>query len=468
MYGGQGRARALSWAAGLRQGPTRAAFVVGTIAVLVGALVSGARQPSVDMLATAAVPPAGLAPDASAPAPPPVHLPHPSGRAVRAPASSSKVSPLPSHPDAQGIPAVALEAYQRAAVVIDSADTSCQLGWTLLAGIGQVESDHGQVGGSRLDRDGVARPSIIGPRLDGRHGTSLVRDTDAGRLDGDRRFDRAVGPMQFLPSTWAAVAVDGDADGRRDVQDIDDAALGSAVYLCADHGDLSTRAGQEAALLRYNHSRAYVVRVLAIARDYRRSSTQLPSSRINARSVSLDQSARHGRHHGHHRRHHPGGPGTDSPGPGSPQPTPPPTGGPSPTPPGTPGGGNPTPPGNPGYPGNPDEPPVIPDPLPAELADLTPAQVEAYDDAWATCDDDLTPGWSTQTYVVATLTQCLADQLGVPADDPELAVFLQWLAGTQDPAVAYPSPSPSQDPSPSPDPASPDPASPDPTTPTGQ
>src|SRR4029077_20432992 len=101
----------------------------------------------------------------------------------------------------------------------------------------------------------------------GKHGVSSIGDTDAGRLDGDHRFDRAVGPMQFLPSTWAAVAVAGAGDGRRDPQDTDDAALGSAVYLCADDNDLSTGAGAKAAVYGYNHSEAYVARVLAIARD---------------------------------------------------------------------------------------------------------------------------------------------------------------------------------------------------------
>ncbi len=99
-----------------------------------------------------------------------------------------------------------------------------------------------------------------------------MRDTDAGALDGDKRFDRAVGPMQFLPSTWAVVAVDGDDDGKRNVEDINDAALGSAVYLCAGNGDLSTKAGAEAALLRYNHSKAYVAKVMAIAGALRLSS----------------------------------------------------------------------------------------------------------------------------------------------------------------------------------------------------
>ena len=145
---------------------------------------------------------------------------------------------------AQAIPEAALAAYQRAAVVIDTADPSCHLDWALLAGIGQVESDHGQVGRqpSRQPRAWrTLRSSARGSTA--RHGTSVVRDTDAGRLDGDKRFDRAVGPMQFLPSTWAVVAVDGDDDGKRNVEDIDDAALGSAVYLCAGNGDLSTTAG---------------------------------------------------------------------------------------------------------------------------------------------------------------------------------------------------------------------------------
>src|ERR1700712_5570226 len=290
MYGGHGRARVSSWADGLRRGPVRAGLSVSVITVLVGALLTGGREPSVAMLASAATgsPPAAQAPTIAAPSTrPPVDPPAPSGRQVPAPASSSKPGPLMSMPDVQGIPAVALEAYQRSAVVIDSADPTCQLDWSLLAAIGQVESDHGQVGGSHLDRNGVARPGIVGPRLDGHHGTSVVRDTDAGRLDGDRRFDRAVGPMQFLPSTWAAVAVDGDADGRRDVQDIDDASLGSAVYLCADHGDLATRAGRQAAVLRYNHSQAYVDRVLAIAHDYRSSAGLVPATELDVRPVQV-------------------------------------------------------------------------------------------------------------------------------------------------------------------------------------
>ena len=268
--------------------PARAGLSATVVAVLAAAFVAGGRQPSREVLATAAVPAAPSVDRADdRPGPPS----RPDGRAVHNPASPSQPGPDRPSTRASGIPQVALTAYQRSAAVIDAADPSCRLDWSLLGAIGQVESDHGQVGGSRLNGHGVAHPAIIGPRLDGRHGTSLVRDTDAGRLDGDRRFDRAVGPMQFLPSTWAAVAVDGDGDGRRDVQDIDDAALGSAVYLCADHDDLATKAGKRAALLRYNHSHAYVATVLAIAHALHTSSQFLPSTDISVRSVSVQRSA---------------------------------------------------------------------------------------------------------------------------------------------------------------------------------
>jgi hypothetical protein len=166
------------------------------------------------------------------------------------------------------VPARALEAYQRAASVIDQADPSCHLAWPLLAAIGRVESDHGRSGGSELALDGTARPPILGPPLDGRQGTARVIDTDHGTMDGDAGVDRAVGPMQFIPSTWGAVAVDADSDGRRDPQDIDDAALAAAVFLCAGHEDLSTAPGQRAAVLRYNHSPSYVQVVLATMTRY--------------------------------------------------------------------------------------------------------------------------------------------------------------------------------------------------------
>jgi hypothetical protein len=95
-----------------------------------------------------------------------------------------------------------------------------------------------------------------------------VRDTDGGLFDGDARFDRALGPMQFIPSTWSVVGVDADGDSRRNPQDIDDAALATAVYLGSGPEDLSTHAGQRAAAYRYNHYIGYVRLVLTVAREY--------------------------------------------------------------------------------------------------------------------------------------------------------------------------------------------------------
>ncbi|WP_272902654.1 lytic murein transglycosylase [Nocardioides sp. WS12] len=166
------------------------------------------------------------------------------------------------------IPAVALASYQRAATVMAAADESCGIAWPVLAAIGKVESDHASTGNSVLQDDGVAKPGIIGVRLDGSRSTAQISDTDGGRYDGDKSFDRAVGPMQFIPSTWGVVGVDADGDGQRNPQDIDDAALAAAVYLCSGTGDLSTPAGLRPALLRYNNSGLYAETVLAIADSY--------------------------------------------------------------------------------------------------------------------------------------------------------------------------------------------------------
>ncbi|MGO2112185.1 MAG: murein transglycosylase, partial [Pseudoclavibacter sp.] len=99
---------------------------------------------------------------------------------------------------APGIPERALTAY--AAADIWAADTlGCAAGWNTLAGIGWVESHHGSLQGGAIDADGVARPSIVGIPLDGKNGTMAIPDTDGGELDGDTTWDRAVGPMQFIP-----------------------------------------------------------------------------------------------------------------------------------------------------------------------------------------------------------------------------------------------------------------------------
>ena len=168
------------------------------------------------------------------------------------------------------LPSSALMAYQRAATVINASDPGCRVSWEHIAAIGKVESDHGRYGGSSLDRSGLAVPAILGIALDGTRHTRKIRDTDAGQYDRDTRWDRAVGPMQFIPSTWSVVGVDADGDGIRNPQDIDDAALATAVYLCSGDDDLSTDNGRVAATLRYNHSNRYVALVLATADGYTR------------------------------------------------------------------------------------------------------------------------------------------------------------------------------------------------------
>ncbi|NYG57153.1 membrane-bound lytic murein transglycosylase B [Nocardioides daedukensis] len=166
------------------------------------------------------------------------------------------------------IPARARAAYQRATLVMADASSTCRMSWPLLAAVGRVESDHGRHGESRFDAEGVASPGVYGGVLDGSGGTRRIADTDAGALDDDTRFDRAVGPMQLLPGTWSVVAVDGDGDGQRNPQDIDDAALAAAVYLCRSGDDLSTAEGQRAALLRYNRSSSYAEAVMQVMRSY--------------------------------------------------------------------------------------------------------------------------------------------------------------------------------------------------------
>ncbi len=168
------------------------------------------------------------------------------------------------------LPGPAAYAYTFASSALEEAEPGCGLRWSLLAAIGRIESDHGRSGSSRLGDQGVVSPAMRGARLDGSRGTSIVRDTDAGDLDGSARFDRAIGPMQLLPSTWGVVGVDADGDGKRDPDDIDDAALGAAVLLCGAPGRLTTDGGLAEALERYNAAPGYAAAVTELEREYRR------------------------------------------------------------------------------------------------------------------------------------------------------------------------------------------------------
>jgi transglycosylase-like protein with SLT domain len=106
-----------------------------------------------------------------------------------------------------------------------AAATCPGLPWAVVAAVGEVESHHGRL-------------------------TSRSR---AG----------ALGPMQFLPGTWKAYATDGDHNGTRDVNNPADAIATAAKLLCVNGG--GDRATLATAVWNYNHSWAYVVRVLNVA-----------------------------------------------------------------------------------------------------------------------------------------------------------------------------------------------------------
>lgn len=175
------------------------------------------------------------------------------------------------------VPEAALRAYRNAARTLGETKPGCQIPWTLLAAIGRVESDHGRYGGATLGQDGVSRPEILGVPLNGEGPVAAIRDTDHGRLDHDKVWDRAVGQMQFIPSTWAVVGADGDHDGKRDPNDLDDSALAAGNYLCAGGSSVADSAGAARAVYSYNHSDYYVALVLAFERGYETGVFVIPS-----------------------------------------------------------------------------------------------------------------------------------------------------------------------------------------------
>ena len=232
-----------------------------------------------------------------------------------------------------GIPPVPLSAYRRAAHELSVAQPGCHVPWWLIAGIGFVESGHAHSGGSAYAGwNGVARPPIYGPVLNGSHGFKAIPDTDGGALDGDRRWDRAVGPMQFLPSTWRTWSPSGRFDGHANPQNIFAAAGAAAGYLCASGTDLSQSHAMALAVYSYNHSFDYVRLVLSVGARYAGMSPDQLG--VNLLPTDHPKATRH-----HKRRHHGGHSGRPARGThraaaasASPSPTPTPTASATPSP----------------------------------------------------------------------------------------------------------------------------------------
>ena len=165
------------------------------------------------------------------------------------------------------IPALVLDAYVRGAAAANRRTPGCRIHWSALAAVGRVESGHARAGGAVLTLAGDVAPRILGPRLDG-NGFAYVGDTDGGAYDGDLELDRAVGPMQFIPSTWKGSGEDGNGDGNRDPNNIYDAATAAGMYLCRARQGLDLDENLYNAALSYNRSASYAALIVSGAREY--------------------------------------------------------------------------------------------------------------------------------------------------------------------------------------------------------
>ncbi|GGV67515.1 lytic transglycosylase [Streptomyces griseoloalbus] len=248
-----------------------------------------------------------------------------------------------------GIPATVLDAYKKAEAALREKKPGCNLPWQLLAAIGKVES--GQARGGRVSADGTTLSPILGPQLDG-NGFATIKDTDNGAYDGNSTYDHAVGPMQFIPSTWEWAGRDGNGDGREDPNNIYDAALAAGHYLCRFDWDLSDQRDLDKAILSYNNSTEYLNTVLSWLEYYRKGSHEVPDGTGTLPEDRSDDNTV---------RPSPSTPGTSSPKPG-PKPGKPAGSSPGPKP--TEPGPKPTEPGSPSTP-----PPPTTTPTPTDTVD---------------------------------------------------------------------------------------------------
>ncbi|WP_264077256.1 lytic transglycosylase domain-containing protein [Mycolicibacterium houstonense] len=244
--------------------PALGVAVLAPIVLVAGA---GSAAPRTDVSNTAVTPLAAVEPrvDRSGPAvvaaaKPPTDFRIASIAAISAPPPASIVNT----PGALGIPGTSLKAYRNAERMMAAAYPGCGVSWNLLAGIGRIESGHAN--GGATDARGTAVRPIYGPALDGTlpGNEIIVQSAQAGRIT----YARAMGPMQFLPGTWARYASDGDGDGKADVQNVFDSALAAARYLCSGGLNLREQSQVMTAILRYNNSVAYARNVLGWAAAY--------------------------------------------------------------------------------------------------------------------------------------------------------------------------------------------------------
>jgi membrane-bound lytic murein transglycosylase B len=248
------------------------AFGVAMIACLIFAGVVGAAAPPfpvpMSTLRDAAITPvAAVAPASTDPTGPMViAVQHPKVGFHIGAATVSAPPPtvVVNSPGALGIPKMALSAYRNAERMMAGSDPACGISWNLLAGIGRIESMHAN--GGATDARGTAIRPIYGPTLDGTlPGNEVIVQSNGG---GRVSYARAMGPMQFLPGTWARYASDGDGDGVADPQNLYDATLAAARYLCSGGLNLRDQSQVMAAILRYNNSMPYAQNVLGWAAAY--------------------------------------------------------------------------------------------------------------------------------------------------------------------------------------------------------
>ncbi|MEU3086975.1 lytic transglycosylase domain-containing protein [Streptomyces massasporeus] len=256
----------------LRKGAATTAVAAVAVAALSASQAPGVndhgRQPAADATPS----PEASASDGSATGNSPYYTDLPP---LKSPNPSPSTGPAPGGTGTteSGIPATVLDAYKKAETTLREAKPGCNLPWQLLAAIGRVES--GQARGGRVDADGTTIKKILGPQLDG-NGFALIKDTDDGAYDGNSSYDQAVGPMQFIPSTWAWAGRDGNGDGKKDPNNIYDAALAAGHYLCRNNWDLSQQSELDRAILSYNNSRDYLNLVMRWLEYYRKGAHEVP------------------------------------------------------------------------------------------------------------------------------------------------------------------------------------------------